>query len=246
MKGHIPVWVYDFAHSVANVPFFKRLLKPLYYQYKDNMSRRRQQYFKDNSLEILKAFDKCMIDNGFEYCLIFGTLLGAIREKGFIPHDFDLDVALFIEDRSPKLHSVLKNNGFSLRHRFIIGDGQLGCEETFEYRDTGVTIDIFYICPAINELPYVCCWNYGAGCATYRETMKRYGGVTPRRIELPFNHKTKRIAFESIEVNIPDNSHVISEFCYGPSYMIPNPNYIVPTEHRVVWDEMKASFEEFN
>ncbi len=246
MKGHIPVWVYDLAHSAASFPFLKKIMKPFYYRYKENMNRERNQYFRDNSLEILKTFDKCMIDNGYDYCLIFGTLLGAIRERGFIPHDYDIDVALCIEDRSPALHAVLMQNGFNLRHHFVIEDGHLGCEETYEYRNTGVTIDLFYICPAINKYPYVCCWNYGEGCASYRETMRRYGGVTPRRIELPFNYQTRRSVFESIEVNIPDNAHLISEFCYGPSYMTPDPNYTVPTEHRVVWEEVKAKFEEFN
>lgn len=245
MKGQIPTWVYEFAHSAANIPFVKKIFKPIYYKYKDSIAKVKNQLFKEHSLELLEMFDKCMNDNGFDYCLIFGTLLGAIRECGFIPHDNDIDVALYTEEHSPKLNEILKKYGFRLIHRFVIGDGHLGCEETFEYLNTGVTIDIFYICPPIDEYPYVCCWNYGEGCASYRDTMKKYGGVTPRRIELPFNNRLVRVPFESIEVYIPDNAHEICRFCYGDGYMTPDPNFKIPTEHRVVWNEVKAKYEEF-
>ena len=194
----------------------------------------------------MKVFDECMSVNGYDYTLIFGTLLGAIREKGFISHDFDIDVAIFKEQRCNALSDVLLANGFKLYRRFTIDNGDLGCEETYLYKETGVSIDIFYVYPPIDIYPYVCCWNYGKGCATYRETMKRYGGVTPRRIELPITHEIERVQFENIMVNIPKQAHKISEFSYGPNYMTPDPQYVPPTEHRVIWKDKKAFFEEFN
>lgn len=245
MNDRIPTWIYDFAHTVSKIPFAKTLLKPIYYSYKEKINKRRQINFKNNALEVLRIFDQCMYTNGYNYTLIFGTLLGAIRDKGFISHDFDIDVAIFNEQRCNALRDVLLGEGFKLYRRFTIDNGNLGCEETYLYKDTGVSIDIFYIYPPIEVYPYVCCWNYGKGCATYRETMHRYGGVTPRRIELPFTHEVERVQFENIMVNIPKNALKISEFSYGPNYMIPDPNYVPPTEHRVVWVEKKAIFEEF-
>ncbi len=45
-------------------------------------------------LKFLKEFDAFCNEQQIEYCLMWGTLLGCIREKGFIPWDDDVDVAM--------------------------------------------------------------------------------------------------------------------------------------------------------
>ena len=56
------------------------------------------QKIKNEILTILKVFDKYCNDHDIKYIIAFGTLLGAVRHKGFIPWDDDIDVVMLPEE----------------------------------------------------------------------------------------------------------------------------------------------------
>lgn len=49
-------------------------------------------------LEMLCVFDNICKKHNLKYFLAYGTLLGAVRHKGFIPWDDDVDVVMFRDD----------------------------------------------------------------------------------------------------------------------------------------------------
>lgn len=60
-------------------------------------------------LEMLKDFDEICIQNGIEWCLAGGSILGALRHHGFIPWDDDVDIHM-TRSEYEKLRKVFQEN----------------------------------------------------------------------------------------------------------------------------------------
>lgn len=110
---------------------------------------------KDVLLETMVVFHDFCTQHGLKYYSIGGTLLGAVRNKGFIPWDDDIDVAMPREDynklinlahefqlplrlRSPEIERHFRTPHAKLTNEKIILE-----EESFVPVISGVWIDIF-------------------------------------------------------------------------------------------------------
>ncbi len=93
--------------------------------------------------QLLAIFDKLCQKYNLSYWLHWGTLIGAVRHKGFIPWDDDVDVAMPREDYDKVLHLMkqdIEKLGFKITYSNIhpLRGLVLSCGE-----NTGVWIDIF-------------------------------------------------------------------------------------------------------
>lgn len=75
------------------------------------------------SLEILMDIDRVCRANSLKYCILFGTLIGAIRHKGFIPWDDDIDIGMTRKDYDMFLN-IYKKQG---RFRIVNPDTEVKC-----------------------------------------------------------------------------------------------------------------------
>lgn len=250
---NITKFVQNLQVFTDKIKWIKPILRPFakfYYSFIDNSNKKRieelKQSFQENGLNVLNHFDQIMTSYGYKYSLAFGTMLGAVREKGFIKHDADIDVFMWIEDFDDQLIGVLTQAGFSLTHTFIVEDGKYAREDTIE--KDGVQIDIFYIYPALEGREYTYCCDFipRENCRSREQSLDKYGGLLPRRLEMPTTKEVVRVQFERLSLPILKNAHEFLSFRYGKDYMTPKPNWENGENPYIVkWFEKKAIFVEY-
>ncbi len=179
--------------------------------------------FEKNRLSVLKEFDYLLTSNNINYSIAFGTLLGAVREGGFISHDTDVDVAIWFDIDYRKIEKILTANGFELIRRAETDNGDFSREDT--YVKNGVLIDIFTFYPYDDKISYTTVFVPFNGCNTFNESFDKYGGVMPIQLGLPFSKETERIPFESISLPAIVNRYDFLLAKYGKNWRIPDASY---------------------
>ena len=70
------------------------------------IAKREAAIIKKHGVEALAKLDEVLTKNGMKPFLTFGLLLGAYRDKGFIPYDYALDTGI-VEERPDNMIDLL-------------------------------------------------------------------------------------------------------------------------------------------
>ncbi len=119
------------------------------------MRELKKEEIKDNIFEIMCEFTQYCDEHGLRYYMCGGTLLGAIRHKGFIPWDDDVDLLMPRPDFD-KLHELIKKEpiksyyeltGFNARNGDTpfakVVDRRTRIDSKYLVMDKNLWIDIF-------------------------------------------------------------------------------------------------------
>lgn len=222
------------AAKAGNIRWIKAILNPFWKAFYLNPRKKTHaEAFLSNALDLLKRFDQVFKEYDLQYCLVFGTLLGAIREHGFIKHDMDIDVAVWSDANHLFIEKILTNAGFRLERRIEVDNGVFGREETYTYKD--VNIDLFYFYPYDEKLKYTLVFVPAEGCKDFKESVKQTSGLLPLQLMLPLEREIKYVPFENINVPVPVNALEFIEARYGKNWRIPDPTFVYPKMGEVLF-----------
>ncbi|WP_298065703.1 LicD family protein [uncultured Mailhella sp.] len=94
-------------------------------------------------LNLLDFLDDVCTENGLAYVLAHGTLLGAVRHKGFIPWDDDVDIFMMREDFL-KFEKIIKNQSrYCIMDLYFVDDKKNKCARSKVLRDTKINLNIW-------------------------------------------------------------------------------------------------------
>lgn len=193
-------------------------------------------------LGILKDFHNFCIKNNIKYSLYAGTALGAVRHKGFIPWDDDVDV-IMTPDEYTKFKTCWNDNpvdGYyfqdadkefegGISHSKIRKNGTvlLTAGEDEKKGHHGIWIDVFVFTKVkqnyIGRLKvrfYSICqilltrgFNYNVNDSLIKKVIKKFLQLIPRKIQIYLLRLArKKLSFNN---NLTNNYYLVDTSCYS-------------------------------
>jgi SAM-dependent methyltransferase len=147
---------------------------------------------------------------GYDAFLIYGSLLGAVRDGGFIGHDTDLDAG-YVSSRTngPDAAHELADVALALIGRGLRVECRVVCLHVYDPTADGVHIDLFHTFFYAGGEALQFPWGV-AGTSAYRREQWR---------------GAHEIDFAGTRVLVPSEPETMAEAIYGAGWRVPDPGF---------------------
>jgi SAM-dependent methyltransferase len=146
---------------------------------------------------------------GYDLFVMYGSLLGAVREGGFIGHDDDFDAAVIVDATTgPEAVEALKKLAFTLIDAGYDVEGRRSAVHVHHRDDPAIRIDIFHLYFDAKGV-----LGFAFGVAGNTDVLKeQWQGVA-------------EVRFGPGSVLVPGNGEAMVEAIYGAGWRIPTPGF---------------------
>lgn len=208
----------ELIKKVLRIGPLKFLYEPLHKLYRLYSVPHRRRILRKRGPEVLADLVEIFKRNSLPIFAAYGTLLGFIREKGFIAHDEDMDFGVMPNTVTPQelLHILLdKESGFEIK--FIYKYRERVSEFKVVYK--GIPMDFFFFDREGGHfLSHLLFYIPG----------KKYAepnANTIREVTFAAVDRLKTINVLGVDFPVPENDVEVLESLYGASWKIPDKNW---------------------
>ncbi len=193
---------------------------------------------KKHGVEVLALVDRILTEHGSKAFLSFGLLLGAYRDKGFIPYDYDLDLGILASERPDDIVEIMCRNGFKVvRQSYFKEDNRITIDQ-FSYN--GVPVDFYYFFENDNEGKFTV---YVPDRHEYKDwkTANSTDGF-PTKMILLNKSGFSRHDFLGANLYMPDEAESWLKDNYGDDFMTPIKNWTIGERKTTRYDYPKRQY----